>query len=485
MFRSFPATTPFLLLAIRIATANANPNLPLDRPFTLKNTEPFGFELENDRQIRSGGPRSYTFPRACRSEADSALECNDIAKLGYLDSLGDKSLFLSPIAGIEYRYLRENVAAMEAGIWTWGNSGPLSFRLDARMTTEMHENSLHPSYDHEYVERQDEGDSHGVEYSSYSRYRSDLSYDWDWGRLTVARDAAHWGPGLYGNLVFNRNSVPFNQVVFTTHLGPLSVTSLYGQLSISGPGEFPEDGAGRSVYAHRYEFSPSARWTFGISEQMILYGREAPFAFIPIVPLYIAKAYSSESRNNGNIAVDVSYAIPGFASLYSEFLVDDLKSPSGLFDDLWANKWAWLAGLHYVGNVGSGQTGLILEYSRVEPWVYTHYFPGTAQSANQGVPLGNPLGPNSMNVRGKAYAVVGRFRFSVESEVVWKGRDNGSNLADTIHEHSYARKHFLADAEPAFSAGPSAAFIGNRGRYVISLEARSTSRVLVAVRYRY
>jgi hypothetical protein len=474
-----------ILFAFASSWSSPNYNLPLDRPFSLRNPEPLLLELESHRKIESNRPRSYVYPRPCHSSLDSSSVCGDTGRLGYSDEANDRSLVFSPLLGNEYRYLDENVDAGEFGIRTWGNSGPLSFFLDARMITEFHENAAHPSYDREFVERQDEEDAHGTAYSSYSRYRMNFSYDMAWGRITVARDAAHWGPGLYGNLVFNQNGVPFNQAVFTTHLGPLTATSLYGRLSTSEAGEFDTDSVRRSVYAHRYEFTPSARWTFGISEQLIFFDREDPFAFIPIVPLYISKAYSSESHNNGNIAFDISYVIPRIASFYSEFLIDDLRSPAGLFDDRWSNKWAWLSGAHFVRDLRSGKTGMIIEICRVEPWVYTHYFPKTAQAANQGIPLGNPTGPNSLSIQGKAYAASDRFTVSLKPSWTWKGKDKGSSLVDTINEFSRSRKTFLAGASPRFSIDPGLAYTSKSGIYSVSLEATSFEAVWLALQCRY
>jgi hypothetical protein len=471
--RARPESHPAILIAAALglaaAGAGAAPNydVPLDRPYSLRNAVPFTLELENHRQIESGKPRSYTFPRACLSGTDSSQACGEPTRLKYVDADQDRNLFGAPILGYEYRYLSENVQVGEGGLNLRGNSGPLSFYLDARMFTEAHEPGLHPSYDREFVERQSAEDSHVSDYSSYSRYRANLSYDVPWGRFTVARDAAHWGPGMYGNLVFNQQAVPFDQLVFSTRLGPFSVRSLYGRLTVSDAGQFPTDSATRSVYAHRYEYSPSPQWTFGISEELILYDREAPFAFTPIVPLFIAKAYASESHNNGNIAGDVSYVFPGLGSLYTEFLVDDLKSPSGLFDDLWANKWAWLAGAHFIFDHGPDKTGLVAEYSRVEPWVYTHYIPKSAQAANQGVPLGNPDGPNSQRITGKGYWSRGNGWYaSAMASAVWKGEDKGSSLSDTLNEHSKAKKHFLSGVDrPEWAFTPS---IGYAYGYLVS-----------------
>jgi hypothetical protein len=484
-FRPPPTAYWLILASFSLARPASNYNLPLDRPYSLRNPGTMMMEIESHRKIESGLPRTYVYPRPCHSPVDSSSVCRETGRLRYSDSVDDGNLAFSPLLGYEYRFIGEDIHAGELGIRTWGNSRALSFYLDARMITEIHEDPSHPSFDREFVERQDEEDSHGLAYSSYSRYRMNFSYDMAWGRLTVARDAAHWGPGLYGSLVFNQNCVPFNQLVFTTRLGPLTATSLYGRLSVSEAGQFDTDSVRRSVYAHRYEYAPSARWTFGLSEQLIFFDREDPFAFIPIVPLYIAKAYSSESHNNGNIALDASYAIPKFASFYSEFLIDDLRSPAGLFDDRWSNKWAWLSGAHFIRDLRPGKAGIVFEVCRIEPWVYTHYFPKTAQAANQGIPLGNPLGPNSLSVLAKAYAVTDRFTLSVKPSWIWKGKDKGSSIADTINEFSKSRKTFLAGTSPRFTVTPGLAYTPRSGLYSIALETTSLSTGWLALQFRY
>jgi hypothetical protein len=43
-----------------------------------------------------------------------------------------------------------------------------------------------------------------------------------------------------------------------------------------------------------------------------------------------------------------------------------------------------------------------LEWSRVEPWVYTHFYGGSHRYDHFNVPLGSPLGPNSMAITANA-----------------------------------------------------------------------------------
>jgi hypothetical protein len=436
----------YALVSFCSGEAVLNYNLPLDRPYTLRNASPQPLERESGRQIRSAGPFSFIFPRPCLSALDSGTVCGGLHGFQYLDSARGRALSVSPIGGYEYRYSDENVNAFDGGVLTTGASGPVSFYLDARMFTETHERFDHRSFDREFVERQDEKASGTVAYSSFSRFRSNLSYDLPWGRFTVARDAAHWGPGLFTNLSFNANAIPFNQLTFTTHLGPLSVQSLYGRLALDTNWETDTTGDTRSIYAHRYEWRATPNLLLGISEQLVLHKREAPFAFVPIVPLYIAKAAENEHLNNGNIAGDAAYRIPGIGLLYTEFLIDDLQSPTALFNDYWGNKWGWMIGGHWVGEWAGRDFGCVGEYSRVEPWVYTHKEPRTAQTAHFNQPLGNPLGPNSQAVILKGYLrQADSWYLSTRIDLTWKGTDPGSSIDDIQRDE--ATKSFLAGVE--------------------------------------
>ena len=427
------------------AFGNPNFNLPLDRPYTLRNATPFLLEAEYHRMLVSSKQRSYVFPRACFSEVDSSQVCRPGGLWSYVDEGRQERVDLGVQGGLEYRYTQEHVQAYDPGISVMGGSGPVSFYLDARMFTEIHEDALHPSYDREYVDRQDKDLSGSVAYTSFARYRSNLSYDWSWGRLSVARDAVHWGPGLFHNLMFHQDAVPFPQLVFTTYLGPFSVTSLYGQLAIQGDvmGNYPEDSLSRTLYAHRYEWQIGSDWLFGVSEHLIFQVKNAPFAFTPFVPLFITKGFEHERYNNGNLSGDLSYRLPGVGSVYSEFLIDDIYSPTALFNDFWGNKWAWMAGIHGTRSWNRWEGGLIGEYSRVEPWVYTSYQKGTRQTANAGYPLGNQLGPNSQAITFKSYLRLGEAYLSWRLDLQWKGTDLGSSIDDDRSGNPPLKKEFL------------------------------------------
>jgi hypothetical protein len=439
--------------------AGLNPNLPLDRGYTLRGTEPASVEHAYRNIVAGAAPMSFIFPRPCVWELDSANACLEPRGWRYADPARGRELAFSPIVGYEYRRVRGDVQAGDFGLIAEGGSGPVSFHLDARMFTEASDDIFRTSYDRENVDRQDESATGSLNYVSYSRYRSDLSYDWAWGRLTVARDAAHWGPAQFGNLAFQQSAVPFDQVTFTTRLGPLSVQSLYGRLDETESWAFDTTTAAKSLFAHRYELQLVPNLLLGVSEQLILYKMSAPFAFVPLVPLYIAKTDVRERLNNGNLAFDLAYRFPGRGAIYTEFLIDDMQAPTSLFSDTWSNKWAWLAGAQILFEAWGRQGGLIGEAVRIEPWVYTHYEPHTSQATNMGYPLGNPLGPDALDFTGKAYLRGSALYSSIRADLIWKGTGLGSGLHDVHPSRDYAPfRYSLGAGRPRFTLQPEASY---------------------------
>src|SRR6185369_11524141 len=126
-------------------SAGPNPNLPLDRPYTLLNPRPAALESEYHRLIAGEAPQSFIFPRPCWSELDSSGVCGSAKGWGFADSAKHRELRLSPVLGYEYRYLGSNVHASDIGMIAEGATGPLSFYLDARMFAEEYADLNHAS----------------------------------------------------------------------------------------------------------------------------------------------------------------------------------------------------------------------------------------------------------------------------------------------------------------------------------------------------
>jgi len=389
----------------------------------------------------------------------------------------DKSsmIALSPILAFDVRGgndLGDTIQGYEGGVFVRGYKDSIDFWLDARMFTERHSADPPKSWDREFLENQGNKDIDGeVKYSSYSRYRGNLNIRMGFGNLSFARDVPHWGPGYFSNLSLNKNAVPFNQMVFSSEIGPLKVTSLYGDLRVGSHSMSKTNLKSRNLYAHRYELD-FGNTQIGISEITILYDLNKPWLFVPIVPLFIEKGNYTEDSNNGALAIDFSQRLPFGFRVYSEFLLDDMESPTSLMrNDNIEAKWAWMAGLAYAVNFGDFKAGSIAEYSRVEPYVFSHFEKNTAQIAHLGYPIGAPNGPNSQTINWLFYAKRREaFQIQIGQEWAWKGTDYGSAVNDTTPRsgHYKAEKHFLKGAKMEYSLTPAIAY--SASHYALSVE---------------
>lgn len=487
-------------------------NAPLDRPYSLRLPQMHRLEADQARLIADpDAALHFAWPRPCLSPLDSSSLCSERPRLRHEEPDGDY-LGGHVILGEEYREglgaswgsLEGRVFATDGGLSLEGQKGPVSFGLDARLFVENLGNRSRAdlrSYDGEGLDLQEADETGSVSYASYARYRGGMALDLPFGRLEAGRDAVHWGPGIFLNLNFQQDAIPFNQVAFSTDLGPFSVKSLYGGLKV---GRIHAGEVEKHLYAHRYEWRFCKNAALGLTEQLFLVEDADAFAFIPVFPLFIAKTLSYENENNGNLSADLALRYPGLGMIYGEFLLDDLESPSSLFTKRYQqNKWALLLGGHLVrdfGGLGSRpfsfgpiRSGLIAEYSRVEPWVYTHFADYPAQASNLDRPLGNPYGPNSQVVILKVYgrwsdragsginsghpghlsgranasapsrmrSAPGRREFyaGLKQEILWKGTDPGSRVDDPYRgEDHLMEKRFIAGVEPRFTFSPEIAY---------------------------
>jgi len=440
---------PFLLVASLWAQDRF-----LDRPFSLKTLTDRPLLL-NLHEQSTGGDLSGIFPRR------DSLWRKDLPKHAFASWKGeDGFIALSLEGGYGYmgsKDLSDSIKAMDGGVFVRGYKDSVEFWVDARITNESHTSKSPASWDREFLENQDSANG-DVRYSSFARYRGHLSVHLGWSRLDFGRDAAQWGPGYFNNLMLNQNAVPFPQMSVETKIGPVTVKSLYGDLLAESHSMSSANTRAKNMYAHRYELQASQNLLLAINEISIIDSINAPILFVPIVPLFMQKGQMSEDFNNGGISMDFCYRLPGWGRAYSEFFLDDMASPVSLIkNDNVQSKWAYMGGAQLIRNLGTIQSGMIAEYARVEPWVYTHFEGSRAQMSHQGIGLGAPLGPNSQVIDWITYA---RYKESLTTTLRtrwwWKGTDLGSDIMDPTPSLNYSTpKQFLQGAKRKFSLTPA------------------------------
>jgi hypothetical protein len=185
---------------------------------------------------------------------------------------------------------------------------------------------------------------------------------------------------------------------------------------------------------------------------------------IPFVPFKFVEHYTGD-RDNAAVSLDFSLWYPDKCRWYLEFLLDDMLNPLELFSDDWGNKWALTVGGQYFTGVFSRDLNLSIEYSHVEPWVYTHFYGGSHSYTHYGQSLGNPLGPNSQAVsvsaeyaHSKAHTIKIRYLNSAKNSSVRGGTITDvfqdSSEVDSTRFHDSKKKKFLG-AGTRYTSVPS------------------------------
>ncbi|MBQ3716258.1 MAG: hypothetical protein II892_11890 [Fibrobacter sp.] len=255
--------------------------------------------------------------------------------------------------------------------------------------------------------------------------------------------------------IYDPAPTPYFGYEFT--LGPLTYTQHAAKL-------YEKKGAGKYFHNHRLAMNLPFDITFGLSETA-LYGtttedpgtnpnadaeyasREMEWAYvIPFVP-YVFEEHLLGDQDNISLAFDLSVKTIRNWEFYAELLWDDMKSPTSMFDDSWwGNKWAATVGLARDNlKLGPVMLDWFAEYTRIEPWVYTHHKGGGYTYANYAQSLGSDLGPNAQEIHSELSASWKFVKGTLIAGAVAKDTAFGGNIADIHGPEDRTDKKFLDD----------------------------------------
>lgn len=145
--------------------------------------------------------------------------------------------------------------------------------------------------------------------------------------------------------------------------------------------------------AHRLEWRATDNLNFGINEMVISGDRTIELGYLlPIVPLFWMGHYYGD-LDNSLISFDALYNPFNKFSFYGELLFDD-ETFSESWTKSYQNKWAYLLGVENTDFLSIEGLIFNFEYSRLEPYVYTHKF-HINRYMNLDYYLGVPSGPDS------------------------------------------------------------------------------------------
>jgi hypothetical protein len=259
-----------------------------------------------------------------------------------------------------------------------------------------------------------------------------LKVDADVLTLEVGRERLLWGYGASDKLILSDNAPVFDFGRLDAHIGVFRYMFFHGwllgptQTVIGAYSGIPQPIVGSKYLAgHRFELSFPRLFDFGLSE-LVVYSRSSPeLAYLNPVNLFKEIEPELHDRDNSLISTDFQLHTWSNLELYGTLLIDDLVL-SKLGSRFYANEFAFTVGGSYIELMGLENADVVLEYTRIDPYVYSHHIPENSYTNDQFV-LGNHLGPNSEDVFARfSYRFSRKLKTSLEVERT----QHGDNIMD-------------------------------------------------------
>lgn len=206
--------------------------------------------------------------------------------------------------------------------------------------------------------------------------------------LKFGRDYLRWGPGYRGGLTISQNNPPFDMILLQTRFQRFNFQYFHGFLNSKFEHKY--------LIGHRVELK-ATNWLYLSGTETVIYGnRDLEWQYLnPLMPYHVAEHHLGDKDNN-MMSFDISAYPVKNQKYYAEFFLDDFSSSESWFRYI-GNKFAFLVGGYWTAPIGIKDLDLRLEYTRVEPFVYTHY-DSVNTYLNYDQIIGYWTGPNSDNL---------------------------------------------------------------------------------------
>ena len=206
-----------------------------------------------------------------------------------------------------------------------------------------------------------------------------------WFEMEFGRDRVQWGPGYRGSLMLSANNPRFELLKMKVQSKHFQFTHFHGKLH-SGLGA-------KYLVAHRLEVRLFP-WLSLAGSEAVVYGNRSPepMYLIPLIPFHVAEHHLGDLDNN-TMGFDFTLYPKAGHRLYFELFLDDFSTSENPLT-YYGNKFAFLCGWRCAAPFQLQNLDLILEYARIEPFVYTHTRAINVYK-NYDQPIGYWLGPNS------------------------------------------------------------------------------------------
>ncbi len=323
------------------------------------------------------------------------------------------TLTVNPILGIE---IRQNVNGMYWHRWNgaqlWGYAGK-HFGFNAS----LRDNGVNNAFPLENQLMNEPGANFKINQgqsggrSDYSEMKGGISYGWSWGSVSLNKDNFIWGNNYNGANIFSGRQPSYVYLQFKMHPKPwFDFNYIHGFLVsevIDSSRTYYHNNGRREIFhpkylaANLYTFAPWKKLhvSFGnsvIYSDVLNYAYMIPFFFFKSVDHTYNGAGSSRVGQNSQMFFDISSRNIKKTRLYATLFLDELSIGNMWDPQKHTNLYSLKAGMK-LSNVLLKNTSLTVEYTRTNPWTFTHDVSTTTFTSNN-YNLGHYLIDNSEEI---------------------------------------------------------------------------------------
>ena len=252
--------------------------------------------------------------------------------------------------------------------------------------------------------------------------------------LQLGREPITAGFGYGSKLVLSGDNPVMDFIKFKFDYGIVHFSSIHAStVGIFYPRR--EDRYTKYWAFNRLRFSLPGLFDIGIGETIVYSGRGIELAYLTPVGFYKFFEMSLQDRDNGNIYFDMQTSFLHNIEFQGTFLLDE-NILSNLADlEKYTNKTAYQVGVFWYEAFCLNDLSMMLEYTKIRPYVYTHTNIENTYSAWQ-TNLGHRIGPNADELLTKfTYNYNEWLRFSAEYRYLRSGEniyDENGNLLKNV-----------------------------------------------------
>ncbi len=270
--------------------------------------------------------------------------------------------------------------------------------------------------------------------NSFDEVEGYITLHTDWLTLQVGRERLLWGNSLEssGKLYISDNAPPFDAIRLDAEYGIVKFSFIHGWLLGENSLVYNSYSNNYDTYippkyiaGHRIEFSFPHLFDIAANEMLIYSRSSLELAYLNPLNFFKSAEHSLQDRDNSLLAFDIETHFLENLQFSGSFLIDDMDFKK-LGTRAFVNEFAYQAGAYYIEPVGLQNADIAVEYTRINPYVYTHHIPINSY-ANHGFILGNPLGPNSDAWKIRAGYLISR---QLQVDISYARERHGDNIVD-------------------------------------------------------